>query len=46
MHDVPGGFRLVPGMPVTSDIKIGKQTVLSYLLGRIAPIAQEGMREP
>jgi len=46
MHDVPGGFHLRPGMPVTSDIKVGKRTVLSYLLGRILPVAQEGMREP
>lgn len=46
MHDVPGGFRLIPGMPVTSDIKVGRRTVLGYLLGRIVPIAREGMREP
>jgi len=46
LHDVPGGFRVVPGMPVTADIKVGKRTVLSYLLGRMMPLAQEGMREP
>ena len=46
MHDVPGGFELAPGMPVTTDIKVGKRTVLNYLLGRIMPVAQEGMREP
>src|SRR6516164_3815676 len=46
LHDVPGGFHVIPGMPVTADIKVGKRTVLSYLLGRIMPIAQEGMREP
>lgn len=46
MHGVPGGFRMIPGMPVTTDIKVGKRTVLGYLLGRIMPIAQEGMREP
>src|SRR5712691_1388063 len=46
MHDVPDGFRLIPGMPVTTDIKVGKRTVLGYLMGRIVPIAQEGMREP
>jgi HlyD family secretion protein len=33
-------------MPVTADIKVGKRTVLSYLLGRIMPVATEGMREP
>lgn len=46
MHDVPGGFRLAPGMPVTTDIKVGRRTVLGYLLGRILPVAKEGMREP
>jgi hemolysin D len=46
LHDVPAGFRLIPGMPVTADIKVGKRTVLKYLLGRVMPVAQEGMREP
>ena len=46
LHNVPGGFHVIPGMPVTADIKVGKRTVLSYLLGRIMPVAQEGMREP
>ena len=46
LHDVPRGFRVIPGMPVTADIKIGKRTVLKYLLGRVLPLAREGMREP
>lgn len=46
LHDVPAGFRVAPGMPVTADIKVGKRTVLAYLLGRVMPLAQEGMREP
>jgi HlyD family secretion protein len=46
LHDVPRSFRLIPGMPVTADIKIGKRTVLKYLLGRVMPLAREGMREP
>jgi hemolysin D len=46
LHDVPPSFRVIPGMPVTADIKIGKRTVLRYLLGRIMPLAREGMREP
>ena len=28
----PSGFHLMPGMPVTSDVKVGKRTVLTYLL--------------
>jgi HlyD family secretion protein len=46
LHDVPPSFRVIPGMPVTADIKIGKRTVLKYLLGRVVPLAREGMREP
>lgn len=46
LHGVPPGFRVTPGMPVTADIKVGRRTVLSYLLGRVLPYAQEGMREP
>ena len=46
LHDTPEGFRLIPGMPVTADIKVGKRTVLRYLLGRVMPVVSEGMREP
>lgn len=46
LHNVPAGFRVMPGMPVAADIKVGKRTVLSYLLGRVLPLAQEGMHEP
>ena len=46
LHDVPVGFRLAPGMPVTADIKVGKRTVLDYILGKVLPVAAEGMREP
>jgi hemolysin D len=46
LHDVPGGFRMMPGMPVTADIKVGQRTVLGYLLGQMLPVAREGMREP
>jgi hemolysin D len=46
LHDVPTGFRLMPGMPVTADIKVGKRTVLQYLLERVLPVANEAMREP
>lgn len=46
LHDTPPGFRITPGMPVTTDIKVGKRTVLSYLLSRVLPVALDGMREP
>ena len=46
LHDTPANFHLVPGMPVNADIRVGKQTVLRYMLGRTIPLATEGMREP
>jgi HlyD family secretion protein len=46
LRNVPTGFSLMPGMPVTADIKVGRRTILSYLLGLMLPIAQEAMREP
>jgi hemolysin D len=46
LHNVPASFRLMPGMPVTADVKVGKRTVLQYLLERVLPVAHEGMREP
>ena len=46
LRNVPASFRLMPGMPVTADVKVGKKTVLQYLLSRVLPVAHEGMREP
>ena len=46
LHGTPPDFHVSPGMPVTADIKVGKRTVLQYLLGRVLPVASEGMREP
>ena len=46
LHGVPKSFHLEPGMPVTADVRVGKQTVLHYMLGRMIPLADEAMREP
>jgi hemolysin D len=46
LHGVPEQFQVIPGMPVTADIKVGYRTVLKYLLGMVVPVAREGMREP
>jgi hemolysin D len=46
LHGTPAGFHLVPGMPITADVRVGKQTVLRYMLGRTVPLATEAMREP
>ena len=46
LHDTPAHFRVVPGMPVTADVKVGERTLMSYLLSRVLPVAMDGMREP
>lgn len=46
LHDTPPGFRPMPGMPITADVKVGTRTVLGYFIDRILPIAHDGLREP
>lgn len=46
LRDLPSGFRMTPGMPVTADIAAGRRTLMEYLLARILPAVSEGMREP
>jgi hemolysin D len=46
LHNTPPNFHLTPGMPVVADIRVGKQTVMHYMLGKYVPLATEGMREP
>jgi HlyD family secretion protein len=46
LHDLPAGFHLTPGMPVQADIKVGKRTVIQYMLSRVIPATTEGMHEP
>ncbi len=46
MTNLPPDFRLQPGLGVEADIKIGKRSMLSYLLARFIPALTEGMREP
>ena len=46
LHDTPRDFHITPGMPVTSDVMVGKRTVLSYIFSRALPVAMDGMREP
>lgn len=46
LHGVPKDFHLMPGMPVTSDVKVGKRTVLGYLMEVVLPVGRDAMREP
>jgi HlyD family secretion protein len=44
--NTPAKFRLVPGMTLTADVKIGTRSVGMYLLGGIMRGVNESMREP
>jgi HlyD family secretion protein len=48
MHfvDVPGKFRLIPGMTLQADVNVGRRSVAMYLLGGILRGFGEAMREP
>jgi HlyD family secretion protein len=46
LHDTPQGFRLMPGMPVTAEIKVGTRSVLSYFINKILPVAYDSLHEP
>jgi HlyD family secretion protein len=46
LRNVPSGFRLMPGMKVRAEIKVGKRSVISYFLYPIIRVFDESLREP
>jgi hemolysin D len=46
LHNVPADFRLIPGMTLTSDILVGRRTILSYVIEGALRNGSEAMREP
>lgn len=46
LHNTPANFRLLPGMTVTAEIKVGRQRVISYLLYPIRRGLDESLHEP
>jgi hemolysin D len=46
LHDTPAGFRPMPGMPVTADVKVGARSVLAYFIEKILPVAYNALHEP
>jgi HlyD family secretion protein len=46
MRDLPKDFRLVPGMTLSADIKVGSRTVISYITWPLIRIFGESIREP
>jgi hemolysin D len=45
-RNVPATARLIPGMTVTGDVKVGRRTALSYLYEGFVRNVTEAMREP
>jgi hemolysin D len=46
LERVPEGARLIPGMTVSADIKVGSRSVMSYFLTPVTRGLDESMREP
>ncbi len=46
LHGTPPEFRLVPGMPLSADIKVGTRTILQYFTRRFMMVATNSMHEP
>ncbi|MFO1098527.1 MAG: HlyD family type I secretion periplasmic adaptor subunit [Xanthobacteraceae bacterium] len=46
LRNVPDHYRLLPGMIVAAEIKVGDQRVISYLLWPIMKGLDESLREP
>jgi HlyD family secretion protein len=43
---VPQNFRLIPGMTLTGDVKVGTRSVAMYVIGDMLRGIGESMREP
>jgi HlyD family secretion protein len=46
LEELPEGARLIPGMTLRAEIKVGKRSVLSYFLNPITRVFGESIREP
>ena len=46
LRNVPEGFRVMPGLPLSGDVKVGERSVVSYMLRPILRGLGEAMREP
>lgn len=46
LHSLPDSFRLLPGMTLTGDVKIGTRKLYEYILFPLMRALKEGAREP
>lgn len=44
--NVPPSFRLIPGMTLTTDVKVGTRSLGAYILGGLVESINSSMREP
>jgi hemolysin D len=45
-RNLPQGFALRPGMRLVADIKIGRRSILQYVLNPLTRVVNESLREP
>lgn len=46
LRNVPNNFSLLPGLPLSAEIKVGDRSIMSYFLRPILRGLNESMREP
>ena len=46
LHGTPRSFKPTTGTIVSTDINVGKRTILQYLLSSVVPTMTEGMHDP
>jgi HlyD family secretion protein len=45
-RNLPHGFALRPGMRLVADIKVGRRSILEYVLNPLTRVVDESLREP
>jgi hemolysin D len=46
LRNLPNGFVLRPGMRLVADIKVGRRSILQYVLNPLTGVVGESLREP
>ncbi|TAL00388.1 MAG: HlyD family type I secretion periplasmic adaptor subunit [Rhodospirillaceae bacterium] len=46
LDNMPPGARLIPGMTMSAEIKVGRRSVISYFLNPLTRVLGESIREP
>jgi HlyD family secretion protein len=46
LHALPETFKMIPGMTITAEMKVGRRSVISYFLYPLLRGLDESIREP